>query len=162
MLTCIYNYMNINQCFGSWSGRIRILWPDPDPLQKTWTRNTDINNQLYTLFIIILGKICVGFAASTLYLLVQPYPEDIQAVRTKWNARSKLSTAKEPPFLRSSYLNLLIYSGWKERRNVPTNINLAKRRKQRQGHIFWPFLPEGGGRPFTTFIYYLSNYFLHL
>ena len=24
--------------FGSGSGRIRIIWPDPDPLQKTWIR----------------------------------------------------------------------------------------------------------------------------
>ena len=34
------NFDSCEQCFGSGSGWIRIIWPDPDPLQETliWIR----------------------------------------------------------------------------------------------------------------------------
>ena len=92
----------------------------------------------------IAQNVALAFATSTLYLLVQPRPEDVDAAKEKWE--SEVSKQKVPipmpPFLMNAGIAFLLYTGWKERGRIPSNstISYERRRRQENGNdscVYW-------------------------
>ncbi|MCP3668561.1 MAG: hypothetical protein GY696_39785, partial [Gammaproteobacteria bacterium] len=71
----------------------------------------------------ITHKICLIFSVSTLFLLVQPYPDDLD----RWNDNRTLAMEKRPHFVLANEIKLLLLCGWLQRMYLPTNKNLATR-----------------------------------
>ena len=105
----------------------------------------------------IAQHICLAFVTSTLYLLVQPRPENVEEEEEKWIAKKAASLAVSyryarearaaraalitPPFMRNAALLMLIYSGWRECRRMPSNSSVLyeSRRKRPAGESSWPY-----------------------
>ena len=87
----------------------------------------------------IAQLMCLAFVTSTLYLLVQPRPEDIDEAETQWtkhktNSRLPESSLRTPPFIRNAALLMLLYSGWRECKRIPSNSTVAyETRRYRSG-----------------------------
>ena len=101
----------------------------------------------------VAQSICLAFVTSTLYLLVQPRPEDVEDAESRWMirkqglsrpARYKIIT---PPFIRNAAIMFLLFSGWKERNKIPSNSTVYYQAKNQErearGHLPLFFLPAG-------------------
>ena len=101
----------------------------------------------------VAQTICLAFVTSTLYLLVQPRPEDVEDAESRWMmrkqalsrpARYKIIT---PPFIRNAAIMFLLFSGWKERNKIPSNstVYYQARNQSRDdtGHLPLFYMPAG-------------------
>jgi len=80
----------------------------------------------------MLDKICLGFAVSTLYLLVQPCPDNLELIQQKWKER-KSTKAEKPHFLLNNEIKLLVLCGFLQRMYMPSNKNLAEMASKQGG-----------------------------
>ena len=89
--------------------------------------------------------VALAFATSTLYLLVQPRPEDLDKAKEKWDeecVKQKIPMPM-PPFLRNAGIAFLLYTGWKESKKIPSNstISYERRRRREDGYndtnVYW-------------------------
>ena len=97
----------------------------------------------------VAQSICLAFVTSTLYLLVQPRPEDVEQAESTWLARKqtlprsvKVTT---PPFIRNAAIVFLLLSGWRERNKIPSNSTVYyQATKQSSDHnLPFIFMPAG-------------------
>ena len=103
----------------------------------------------------IAQNICLAFVTSTLYLLVQPRPENVEEEEEKWirkksfySSRPRVALRRQlmaslvtPPFIRNAALVMLLYSGWREARKIPSNSSVLyeSRRKGQTGANTYPY-----------------------
>ena len=82
----------------------------------------------------VAQNMCLAFVASTLYLLVQPRPDDVEAMEKEWNEQKMDPSIplSIPPFLKNSAMVFLLHSGWKERHKIPSNSTMIYESKKKR------------------------------
>ena len=93
----------------------------------------------------VAQNICLAFVTSTLYLLVQPRPEDIEEAEEKWVRHKSLASSRPrsplttPPFIRNAALLMLLYSGCKEYKRIPSNSSVLYESRRKDRDDTWPY-----------------------
>ena len=132
--------------FSITSSNTRIRYGDLEDLQVDWDSGNILvkKNSGY-----IAQNICLAFVTSTLYLLVQPRPEEVEQEEEKWIRQKSLYSSRPrapmitPPFIRNAALVMLLYSGWREHKSIPSNSSVlyeSRRQKfSRDQESSWPY-----------------------
>ena len=104
----------------------------------------------------VLQNICLAFSVCTLYLLVQPRPEDTGMIEEQFG-RAMAKVQKErsrgknfpipqiPPFLQNKDKPILEYCGWKHKEQIPSNSTISIYRKQNRRFPYYPGVFWGYG-----------------
>jgi len=88
----------------------------------------------------VAQNICLAFVTSTLYLLVQPRPDNLEVAERKWNHKmSKQQDYLKPPCMRNSEMPFLNYSGWEERSRLPSNSTIVYEHRAGNKRSYDPF-----------------------
>ena len=95
----------------------------------------------------IAQNICLTFVTSTLYLLVQPRPEDVEQAEQAWVRHKTFASQQSlitPSFVRNAAIILLLYSGWREYKKLPSNSSVfyESRRQDKypdDNNQAWPY-----------------------